>query len=222
MSATLLSALLPPGTRTHEEFGDLLETALFPEEEAVIANAADGRRREFATVRHCARQALAGIGQSAVPLVPGHRGAPVWPRNVVGSMTHCDGYRAAAVARRADIAALGIDAEPHSALPGGVLDAIALPRERQHLSALGRRHRHLHWDRLLFSAKESVYKTWFPLTGQWLGFDEAELRFDPYRHTFHARLLREGRDRESRPLRAFTGRWQVLRNLVLTAVAWQA
>ncbi len=35
------------------------------------------------------------------------------------------------------------------------------------------------WDRLLFSAKESVYKAWFPLTGRWLGFEEAAITINP-------------------------------------------
>jgi 4'-phosphopantetheinyl transferase EntD len=48
----------------------------------------------------------------------------------------------------------------------GVLDRISLPDERAmlgDLAAPGPR-----WDLLLFSAKESVYKAWFPLTGRWL------------------------------------------------------
>ena len=46
----------------------------------------------------------------------------------------------------------------------------------------------VHWDRVLFSAKESIYKAWFPLTGRWLGFEEASLSIDPAAGTFAARL----------------------------------
>lgn len=81
-------------------------------------------------------------------------------------MTHCDGYRAAAVARRETIASIGIDAEPHAALPDGVEKLTALPEERMALTRLAVTHPHIHWDRLLFSAKESVYKAWFPLIRQ--------------------------------------------------------
>ncbi|WP_319204824.1 DUF6545 domain-containing protein [Streptomyces sp. ME02-8801-2C] len=80
-------------------------------------------------------------------------------------MTHCDGYRAAAVSRRLDVAALGIDAEPHAPLPPGLLRRIASPSERGHLTALRHTRPALHWDRLFFSAKESVYKAWFPAGG---------------------------------------------------------
>ncbi|MFF0018013.1 4'-phosphopantetheinyl transferase [Streptomyces sp. NPDC005374] len=221
MSATLLAGLLPRDAETAEAFEDPPAVFLFPEEQAVIANAADKRRREFATVRYCARRALTALGRTAEPLVPGQRRAPTWPQGIVGSMTHCDGYRAAAVARSADIASLGIDAEPHAPLPDGVLDVVALPREQYWVAELTRHAPSVHWDRLLFSAKESVYKTWFPLTGELLGFKEAELEIDPQGGGFRASLLREGRDREGRQLSAFDGRWQVIRGLVMTAVAYR-
>lgn len=33
------------------------------------------------------------------------------------------------------------------------------------------------WDRLTFSAKESVYKAWFPTYGKWLDFTDCEVMF---------------------------------------------
>ena len=35
----------------------------------------------------------------------------------------------------------------------------------------------LHWDRILFCAKEATYKAWFPLTHRWLGFEDAHITF---------------------------------------------
>ena len=219
---TLLSELLPSGVRAAEEFEAVPDAFLFPEEQAAVVDAIEKRRREFATARHCARRALTALGQPSVPLVPGAQGAPTWPAGVVGSLTHCDGYHAAAVALGADLASLGIDAEPDAELPDGVLEFIALPGERKQVAELTRHDPRLHWGRLLFSAKESVYKTWFPLTGQWLGFHEAEVDIDPLDRTFRVRLVREGRDPEGRPLRTFHGRWLRRRGLILTAVAHSA
>ena len=121
-----LSALLPATVRAAECRGDLAEP-LFPEEERAISRAVEKRRREFRTVRGCAAAALAALGRPRSPMVPGRRGDSPWPADLVGAMTHCDGYRAAAVARRADVAALGIDAEPHDVLPDGVLGMVAGP-----------------------------------------------------------------------------------------------
>lgn len=119
---------------------------------------------------------------SPQPVLPGERGAPRWPAGLVGSMTHCEGYCAAALVRATDLASIGIDAEPHEPLPEGVLDAVSLPTELTHLRELtadgpGAHGHRVHWDRLLFSAKESVYKAWFPLTGKWLDFSEADIEF---------------------------------------------
>lgn len=116
------------------------------------------------------------------PVLPGERGAPRWPEGLVGSMTHCDGYRAAALVRATDLASLGIDAEPHTPLPDGILPSVSLPAERVRLARLTAGQPAVHWDRLLFSAKESVYKTWFPLTGKWLDFEEADIEIQPLPH----------------------------------------
>lgn len=206
----MIGELLPRGVRAVATAVDPPDAFLFPAERAVIARAVDKRRREFTTVRHCARAALAELGVAPAPILPGRRGAPVWPDGIVGSMTHCAGYRAAAVARSREITAIGIDAEPDEPLPSGVLETIARPEERMALAepaaAPGCR------DRLLFSAKESVYKAWFPLTRRWLDFHDATVRFAAD-GTFRACLHVDG------PVPGFAGRWRVAGGLVLTAIA---
>ncbi|WP_433550585.1 4'-phosphopantetheinyl transferase family protein [Micromonospora zamorensis] len=217
----LLERLLPDGTAFADTFADE-HCALFPEEEAVIARAVEKRRREFVTGRWCARRALAALGVPQGPLVPGKQGEPCWPAGIVGAVTHCVGYRAAVVARAAEMVTCGIDAEPNEAVPEGVLDVISLPQERAWVAELGRSHPSVSWDRLLFSAKESVYKAWFPLAARWLDFTEARISVVPAaeRHgTFSAELLVAGPVLPGgRPLTGFTGRWLVDRGLVVTAI----
>jgi 4'-phosphopantetheinyl transferase EntD len=209
----LLARIVPGGVCVAETFADVPEP-LFPQEQAVIARAVATRRLEFRSARGCARQALAGLGLDRPPQVPTATGAPPWPDGVVGSMTHCAGYRAAAVAWASAWAGLGIDAEPHAPLPVGVIDLVVLPAEREQLAALDRTTPSRHWDRILFSAKESVYKVWSPLTGAWLGFDQARVTLDPQRQTFEVEMLiaaPAGRGV------SMAGRWLVERGLVLTA-----
>jgi 4'-phosphopantetheinyl transferase EntD len=203
------------------EFGD---GPLYPEEEALVARAVAKRRREFTVVRGCARRAMEKLGVPAQPVLPGERGAPQWPAGLTGSMTHCDGYGAAALVRLADLASLGMDAEPHQPLPEGVLSAIALPAEAERLRALAANRPEVHWDRLLFSAKESVYKAWFPLTRKWLDFSEADIDIhagpaDGAQGTFRARLLVPGPVLGGHRIGHFDGRWTVERGLVATAIA---
>ncbi|MFF6778813.1 4'-phosphopantetheinyl transferase [Streptomyces sp. NPDC012637] len=174
----MIERLVPEGVVAVDAFEDVAEPGdLHPEEAALIAKAVDTRRREFTTARWCARQALAGLGAPAAALLPGPHGAPVWPEGVLGSITHCAGFRAAVAARSPAVAALGIDAEPNEPVPDGVLGAVALPGEQRHLRDLARTEPEVRWDRLLFSAKEAVYKSWYPWTRQRLDFEDAALTF---------------------------------------------
>lgn len=211
----MIETLVPPAVRACEAFVDREDITLFPEEQAANARAIDKRRREYTTVRACARDALGQLGITPAPLVAGERGAPVWPKGVVGSMTHRAGYRAAAVAHRGQVRSVGIDAEPDARLPDGLVDTIAVPADLPSLEAFA--NTCVAADRLLFSAKESVYKAWFPLARRWLGFNDAtvHLRLDG---TFTARLLVDGTVDEGSPLTGFEGRWLAARGLVLTAI----
>ncbi|MFI8356851.1 4'-phosphopantetheinyl transferase [Streptomyces cyaneofuscatus] len=217
--------LLPAWTVAEHTFSDTLgepESVLFPEEAARVARAVSKRRQEYATVRVCARAALGRLGYAPVPLLANRRGAPLWPVGVVGSMTHCAGYRAAVVARSTTAASIGIDAEPNGPLPAGLLDRIALPAERDRLDRLAAHCPSTHWDRLLFSAKESVFKTWYPLTGTELDFHEADLTINPSDGTFAARLLVPGPVVGGERTEVFTGRWASASGLVVTAVVLPA
>ncbi len=212
----LIAEILPDRVNSAEAFDDLTPAPLFVAEDELLAGAGPKRRGEFATVRRCARSALGELGIPPGPLLRGAGGAPVWPVGVVGSMTHCAGYRAAAVARAGELDMLGIDAEPALPLPHGVLGLVAAPEERDQLAALARVAPEVCWDRLLFCVKEAVYKAWFPLTKRWLGFRDAVVEIDAG-GGFSARL-RPDIPRAAEPDR-FAGRWLTGGDLVVAAVA---
>lgn len=209
----MIEAILPPSVASaaaYEDDDD--DAALFAEEEALVARAVEARRRSFATARACARRALGELGLPPVAILRGESGEPRWPPGVVGSITHCAGYRAAAVAWRRDVAALGIDAEPHEPLRRGLLGRIARAEEEDRLRALAAADASIHWDRLLFSAKESVYKAWFPLAGTWLGFHDAAVTINTA-GALSVNLLVDGP-----PATEFEGRWIARDGLVVTAI----
>jgi 4'-phosphopantetheinyl transferase EntD len=215
----VIEEILPADVVSVDMRGDIADARLFPEEEIVIGKAVEKRRREFTTARTCARAALARMGFVNVPIPTGDRGEPLWPVGVVGSITHCAGYRACAVALSAEVVTVGIDAEPNEALPDGLLGDIARPEELPGLRRLERELPEVHWSRLLFSAKESVYKAWFPLARRWLGFEDAVVTIDLAAATFEARLLIAGPPPADRRLEAFSGRWMVRDGIILTAIA---
>lgn len=217
-AAPMLAAIVPAGVAVCEVLVDPPTAVLFPAEQAEVVHAVAKRRREYATGRWCARTALAALGVAPVAIPAGERGEPRWPAGLVGSITHCDGYRAAAVARGGTLRGIGIDAEPHDRLPDGVLDLVTGPAERDRLESLGRGGPGQHWDRLLFSAKESVYKAWFPLARRWLDFTDADLTIDPGSGSFTARLAVAGPLVDGTELSVLTGRWLIRADLVITAV----
>jgi len=206
----MIEQLVPASVTTVATRADL-HTDLLPAELRALGDAVQRRRREFQTGRACARRALARIGLPGVAIAGGERGEPLWPAGVTGSITHCDAYRACAVAWTRDVRSLGIDAEPHAPLAAGILEAIAGDGERRALAAHARG---VCWDRLLFSAKEAVYKACYPLTGRTLRYEDADVRIDAS-GSFAARLLVEHRGGVPRELR---GRWSVDGGIVATAV----
>ena len=154
--------------------------------EALAAGVAEQRTREFRIGRACARRALRRLGLAATSVPSGRAREPIWPPGVVGSISHCKGYAAAAVAWSRDVSSLGIDVERNVALAPGIVRRVATPAEQAWLAAAPACG--LHWPVLLFSAKESIYKAWYPLTGRFLGFLEVELRIDPSSRSFSAEL----------------------------------
>lgn len=216
----MIAGLLLPPVVAVEAFDDVAGEAPFPGEEGLIAGAVEARRREFITSRRCAREALRAFGHPEAPILPGPKREPRWPAGLTGSITHCAGYRAAAVARTADISLLGIDAEPNNALPADVAESIILPGEREMLARLAAVRPETYWERLLFSAKESVYKAWFPVTRRWLGFEDVRLTIDAETGAFTATLLVAGpRIDGAPPLTSLHGWFVVDRGLILTVVA---
>jgi 4'-phosphopantetheinyl transferase EntD len=214
----VIERILPPTAVVAEAGEEDRMAALLAEEEAMVARALERRRREFAGGRDCAHRALRLLGGPPGPVLAGRRGEPVWPAGVVGSITHTRGYRGCAVAAATDLAAIGIDAEPNEPLPERLRERVAGTEEMSDLEDLARAEPAIAWERLLFSAKEALYKAWYPLTERRLGREEAVLRIDPS-GAFSVRL------RVPRPTGAgphepeLSGRWLAADGLVLTAVA---
>lgn len=182
----LISALVSAPVVAAVARGHELECDLFEAEEAALGTAVNSRRREFVTARACAREALAILGHPVVAIASGPAGEPLWPEGVVGSITHCDGLRACALAPATAVAAIGLDAEVNQPLPPGVLASVASATERLALPAADGV---VHWDRLLFSAKEAAYKAWFAMTGRMLGFEDAAVIVSATTGTFTARAM---------------------------------
>lgn len=167
---------------------------LFPEEEACVAGAVEGRRIEFSVGRWCAREALAQCGVPPQAISMGMRMAPLWPDGCCGSITHSGGICAAVAALTTDVAGLGIDvvhfdeARPILASPGSFLANSFIAGEAELTDArltLGESGEQVRATVILFSAKESAIKAMSARFDRFVDFTEVEIRFD--RDAFTAR-----------------------------------
>lgn len=178
---------------------------LFPEEQLLVAHAVPKRQREFATGRLCARRLLARIGFDQPPLMSSSNGSPLWPTNVVGSISHTSSICVVVVAPRTQLIGVGIDVEPDEPIESMLWPSICTPGELQWLALYpqivkGR------LVRLIFSAKESFYKCQFPLLKRRLDFHDIEARPDLATGRLNLRVLD---DPHEPPLNqaTITGRW---------------
>jgi enterobactin synthetase component D len=161
--------------RIPEFLGEDWEDELPPQ----LRHAVTKRKREFIIGRYCAYRAIRQIRSDfdwRMQISKGPSGAPVWPDGIVGSITHTEGYVAAAVASRRNVDAIGIDSER-------VL-SVEVAREVSRLIAsqgeLDRIERTTALDAhktlsLCFSAKESLFKCLHPLINQYFDYLDAEI-----------------------------------------------
>lgn len=216
-----LERLLPAGAAVCAVSDTAQPEWLYPVEAAAVGGALERRQREFALGRTCARRALTQIDVAPGP-IPVNERAPVWPEGVVGAIAHTPGLVLAAVARQKDLAGLGMDAEARERpLLDRIERFICTPAE---LARLREGHLAAQPDvvRLIFSAKEAVYKCIAPMSGVTLGFHDVEVDLDVARAAFAVRLVGTARPRLP-DLQLLQGRFIVTPRFVLTsAIIWAA
>lgn len=166
----------------------------YPQEDAIVAFAVQERRHEFFAGRAAARDALSQLGIKKRPILARASRDPVWPQGVVGSISHdADACVAIASARKFEkggIIGLGIDVEPHTGLPGDLMDLVCTEAELTWLALLSE-ERALRAARKVFSIKEAVYKCQFPMTRQVFGFDVLNTKLSHDMHRFEATFTRD-------------------------------
>lgn len=168
------SLFRPPIVFEHSVPSADVDRDLYPEEMALVRNAVDRRRQEFAAGRKCARLAMMRLGVSPAALLARDDRSAAWPAELRGSISHTKGFCGVAVARSRDIAGLGFDVEPAEPLPPDVWRVVLTGNERAALSQLGPEEGG-RLARLAFTAKEAYYKCHHSAGGGWLDFHDVEL-----------------------------------------------
>lgn len=169
-----LSARFPPGVSLVIADEAMWSTPLRDEEEALVATSMEKRRREFRAGRHAAHAALARLGAPDLPLLRGDKREPLWPSGYVGSIAHCRDLCLAVCAVDGEIAGLGVDVEPLHPLPAGIDRYVHTDEDAELLAE----HPQGLPGRLVFCAKESLYKCYYPLVRRYFGFHSVSLTID--------------------------------------------
>lgn len=209
----MISDLLPHDVATVVASEEMASFPLSPAEAEAFSGSSEKRRKEFQAGRAAARLALVELGIRGHDLVPGSDRRPKWPANVVGAITHTNGFCAAAVARTDNYLGVGIDAERlDRPITGGVRDRICHPSE------LELAQHEPHAAHVIFSAKESYFKTYYPATRHWIGFLDARVTISPNEGTFRIELVATDAPRPA-GLTDLTGRYTFTNDTTITAIA---
>ena len=165
-----INALASPGLLIgHRLISPGDEHALLDEEAGSIASTVVAARRASGAARIVARELLAQLGHSRALLPKSASGEPIWPAGIAGSLAHDDEVAVAAVGPQRDVGSVGIDVEPAVLLPPDMLELIATPQELHKIADDPLR------GKLLFAAKEAVYKAVYPLERVFLEFRDIEV-----------------------------------------------
>ena len=156
------------------------------EEELICLSprAAPKRHRDLMAGRAAARRALKQLGGPQIPIPKGPGGAPIWPPGWRGSLSHTEGVAVALVGPAERYQGLGMDIEYRQRrIHKGVISMVCTPKERLWVEGPGWSERLL----TLFSAKEAIFKAFYPIESCALGFMDAQLQFE--KGSFQGELL---------------------------------
>ncbi|MEM6639210.1 MAG: 4'-phosphopantetheinyl transferase superfamily protein [Pseudomonadota bacterium] len=185
---------------------DALQDRLAPAELAAIANAVTKRQREFRAGRTLARRLLRRLGESDPVLPSSAERHVLWPDGLTGSISHSKDWAAAAVARRSQVGAVGLDIEREHGVADHLRSRVLLKDEAQGCA------RHADDDATVyFSCKEAVYKAVHPHCGEFLDFPDVQIELGAKR--FRARCLKPGVS--ARLIELGAGQWGVQNGIIV-------
>jgi 4'-phosphopantetheinyl transferase EntD len=176
--------------------------SLYNEELKLTSKMVKKRLDDFKASRFCARQVLDRLNIDNFPILIDANRAPIWPTQVIGSISHAEG-RCIAVATRSKLTqSIGIDVESNCPLKAELIDQIMTPFEVNQVDNIDDLNS---YAKLIFSIKESVYKCIHPLFKKWVGFKDVSVELDRQNSSF--RIKPECGLESSVNVSELNGRW---------------
>lgn len=221
----MLTDIIPEGVLWKVAEDWMWNTPVCDAEEALVTKAVDKRKREFRAGRHCAHALFDEAGISCSALLKGKQREPNWPDGWVGSISHSNGLCVVAIAPKTAYLSIGLDVEQATPLGEDIINLICSPSEQDQITRLqltaGQKLASIPLSKVIFSAKESVHKTYFPLNYHTLDFLDAriDLLHDDFR--FEATITKP-EPNPRHPLQRLHGRFCMKESFVATFIALDA
>jgi len=150
---------------------------LHPAEENYFSQLSSVSRKEhYRSGRICAGEVLSKLGTRGQPVLrdPQTR-EPLWPEGISGAITHSGKWAAAAAGKSSDVSGIGIDLEDlERQVDSRISRHVCIPEEQKWLQECGEDFLEQNL-KIIFSAKESIFKAFFPYTRTYLHFHDARI-----------------------------------------------
>ena len=150
---------------------------LHPAEENYFSQLSSVSRKEhYRSGRICAGEVLSKLGTLGQPVLrdPQTR-EPLWPEGISGAITHSGNWAAAAAGKTSDVSGIGIDLEDlERQVDSRISRHVCIPEEQKWLQECGEDFLEQNL-KIIFSAKESIFKAFFPYTRTYLHFYDARI-----------------------------------------------
>ena len=134
------------------------------------------RKEHYRSGRICAGEVLSKLGARGQPVLrdPQTR-EPLWPEGISGAITHSGNWAAAAAGKTSDVSGIGIDLEDlERQVDSRISRHVCIPEEQKWLQECGEDFLEKKL-KIIFSAKESIFKAFFPYTRTYLHFHDARI-----------------------------------------------
>lgn len=141
------------------------------------------RLSDFRASRYCAKQILEKFGIHNYPLLINEHRAPIWPNQLVGSLSHTKNFCFGVIARGLDIKAIGIDVEVNKPLKDDLLKLICTAKDQNYFKLYSSPN---HAATIIFSIKESIFKCLHPIYKKWIDFKEVDVILNEQEGTYCA------------------------------------
>ena len=150
---------------------------LHPAEENYFSQLSSVSRKEhYRSGRICAGEVLSKLGTQGQPVLRAPQTLePLWPEGISGAITHSGKWAAAAAGKTSDVLGIGIDLEDlERQVDSRISRHVCIPEEQKWVQECGEDFLEQNL-KIIFSAKESIFKAFFPYTRTYLHFHDARI-----------------------------------------------